>query len=45
VNQREIRRLADLLREYGLTEVEVEREGVRVRAAQVALDAHEACRR
>jgi len=31
VNQREIRRLADLLREYGLTEVEVEREGVRVR--------------
>jgi acetyl-CoA carboxylase biotin carboxyl carrier protein len=31
VNRREIRRLADLLREYGLTEVEVEREGVRVR--------------
>jgi acetyl-CoA carboxylase biotin carboxyl carrier protein len=31
VNQREIRRLADLLREYGLSEVEVEREGVRVR--------------
>jgi acetyl-CoA carboxylase biotin carboxyl carrier protein len=31
VNQREIRRLADLLRDYGLTEVEVEREGVRVR--------------
>jgi acetyl-CoA carboxylase biotin carboxyl carrier protein len=31
VNQREIRRLADLLREYSLTEVEVEREGVRVR--------------
>jgi acetyl-CoA carboxylase biotin carboxyl carrier protein len=31
VNQREIRRLADLLREYGLTEIEIEREGVRVR--------------
>jgi len=31
VNQREIRRLADLLRDYGLTEVEVEREGVRIR--------------
>jgi acetyl-CoA carboxylase biotin carboxyl carrier protein len=31
VNQREIRRLAELLRDYGLTEVEVEREGVRVR--------------
>jgi acetyl-CoA carboxylase biotin carboxyl carrier protein len=31
VNQREIRRLADLLREYGLTEVEIEREGVRIR--------------
>ena len=31
MNQREIRRLADLLRDYGLTEVEVEREGVRVR--------------
>jgi acetyl-CoA carboxylase biotin carboxyl carrier protein len=31
VNRREIRRLADLLREYGLSEVEVEREGVRVR--------------
>lgn len=31
MNPREIRRLADLLREYGLTEVEVEREGVRVR--------------
>jgi acetyl-CoA carboxylase biotin carboxyl carrier protein len=31
VNQREIRRLADLLREYDLSEVEVEREGVRVR--------------
>ena len=31
MNQREIRRLADLLREYGLSEVEVEREGVRVR--------------
>jgi len=31
VNQREIRRLADLLRDYGLSEVEVEREGVRVR--------------
>jgi acetyl-CoA carboxylase biotin carboxyl carrier protein len=31
VNQREIRRLAELLRDYTLTEVEVEREGVRVR--------------
>jgi len=31
VTQREIRRLADLLREYGLTEIEIEREGVRVR--------------
>ncbi|HEY7142083.1 MAG TPA: acetyl-CoA carboxylase biotin carboxyl carrier protein [Methylomirabilota bacterium] len=31
MNQREIRRLADLLRDYGLTEVEVEQEGVRVR--------------
>ena len=31
MNQREIRRLADLLRDYGLTEVEIEREGVRVR--------------
>jgi acetyl-CoA carboxylase biotin carboxyl carrier protein len=31
VNQREIRRLAELLRDYGLSEVEVEREGVRVR--------------
>lgn len=31
MNQREIRRLADLLRDYGLTEVEVEREGIRVR--------------
>jgi acetyl-CoA carboxylase biotin carboxyl carrier protein len=31
VNQREIRRLADLLREYGLSEIEIEREGVRVR--------------
>ena len=31
MNQREIRRLADLLRDYGLTEVEVEREGVRIR--------------
>ena len=31
MNQRELRRLADLLRDYGLTEVEVEREGVRVR--------------
>jgi acetyl-CoA carboxylase biotin carboxyl carrier protein len=31
VNHRELRRLADLLREYGLTEVELEREGVRVR--------------
>ena len=26
-----MRRLADLLREYGLTEIEVEHEGVRVR--------------
>jgi acetyl-CoA carboxylase biotin carboxyl carrier protein len=31
VSLREIRRLADLLRDYGLTEVEVEREGVRIR--------------
>ena len=31
MNQREIRRLADLLRDYSLTEVEVEREGVRIR--------------
>jgi acetyl-CoA carboxylase biotin carboxyl carrier protein len=31
MNPRELRRLADLLREYGLTEVEVEQEGVRVR--------------
>ena len=31
MNQREIRRLAELLREYGLSEVEVEREGVRIR--------------
>ena len=31
MNPREIRRLADLLRDYGLTEVEVEREGVRIR--------------
>jgi acetyl-CoA carboxylase biotin carboxyl carrier protein len=31
VNQREIRRLADLLRDYGLSEVEVEREGLRIR--------------
>jgi acetyl-CoA carboxylase biotin carboxyl carrier protein len=31
VNRRELRRLADLLREYGLSEIEVEREGVRVR--------------
>ena len=31
MNQREIRRLADLLRDYGLTEIEVEREGVRIR--------------
>ncbi len=31
MSQREIRRLADLLRDYGLTEVEVEREGVRIR--------------
>ena len=31
MNQREIRRLAELLREYGLSEIEVEREGVRIR--------------
>ena len=31
MNQREIRRLADLLREYGLTEIEIEQEGLRVR--------------
>jgi acetyl-CoA carboxylase biotin carboxyl carrier protein len=31
VNRREIRRLAELLREFGLSEVEVEREGIRVR--------------
>ncbi len=31
MNQREIRRLADLLRDYGLTDLEVEREGVRIR--------------
>jgi acetyl-CoA carboxylase biotin carboxyl carrier protein len=31
VNQREIRRLADLLKEYDLSEIEIEREGVRVR--------------
>ena len=31
MTQREIRRLADLLRDYGLSEVEVEREGVRIR--------------
>jgi acetyl-CoA carboxylase biotin carboxyl carrier protein len=31
VNQREIRRLAELLREYSLTEIEIEQEGVRVR--------------
>jgi acetyl-CoA carboxylase biotin carboxyl carrier protein len=31
VNQRDIRRLADLLREYALTEIEIEQEGVRVR--------------
>ena len=31
MNQREIRRLAELLREYSLTEIEIEREGVRVR--------------
>jgi acetyl-CoA carboxylase biotin carboxyl carrier protein len=36
VNQREIRRLAELLREYGLSEVEVEREGVRVRLRREA---------
>jgi len=31
VNQREIRRLAELLREYSLTEIEIEQEGVRIR--------------
>jgi acetyl-CoA carboxylase biotin carboxyl carrier protein len=31
VNRRELRRLADLLRDYDLTEVEIEQEGVRVR--------------
>jgi acetyl-CoA carboxylase biotin carboxyl carrier protein len=31
VNARELRRLADLLSEYGLTELEVEQEGMRVR--------------
>jgi acetyl-CoA carboxylase biotin carboxyl carrier protein len=31
MNARELRRLADLLREYGLTEVELEQEGLRVR--------------
>ena len=31
MNPRDIRRLADLLRDYGLSEVEVEQEGVRVR--------------
>ena len=31
MNQREIRRLADLLKEYDLSEIEIEREGVRVR--------------
>jgi acetyl-CoA carboxylase biotin carboxyl carrier protein len=36
VNQREIRRLAELLREYGLSEVEVEREGVRIRLRREA---------
>jgi acetyl-CoA carboxylase biotin carboxyl carrier protein len=36
VNQREIRRLAELLREYGLSEVEVEREGVRIRLRRKA---------
>jgi acetyl-CoA carboxylase biotin carboxyl carrier protein len=47
VNQREIRRLANLLRDYGLSEVEVEREGVRVRlrrepapVAPAAAEAH-----
>jgi len=39
VDRREIRRLADLLREYGLTEVEVEREGVRVRLRREAAPA------
>jgi acetyl-CoA carboxylase biotin carboxyl carrier protein len=36
VNQREIRRLAELLREYTLTEIEVEREGIRVRLRREA---------
>jgi acetyl-CoA carboxylase biotin carboxyl carrier protein len=36
VNQREIRRLAELLREYGLSEVEVEQEGVRIRLRREA---------
>ncbi len=36
MNQREIRRLAELLREYGLSEVEVEREGVRIRLRREA---------
>jgi acetyl-CoA carboxylase biotin carboxyl carrier protein len=36
VNHRELRRLADLLREYELTEVELEREGVRVRLRREA---------
>jgi acetyl-CoA carboxylase biotin carboxyl carrier protein len=36
VNQREVRRLAELLREYGLSEVEVEREGVRIRLRREA---------
>ena len=31
MNQREIRRLAELLREYSLTEIEIEQEGVRIR--------------
>jgi acetyl-CoA carboxylase biotin carboxyl carrier protein len=36
VNHRELRRLADLLREFDLTEVEVAREGERVRLARAA---------
>jgi len=31
MNPRDLRRLADLLKEYGLSEIEVEREGERVR--------------
>ena len=36
MNQREVRRLAELLREYGLSEVEVEQEGVRIRLRREA---------